>query len=138
MPATLTGGDGDDRLHGGAGNDVLIGGAGADRLLGGAGEDLLIAGTTSLGADLGRVWGAAGGFDARVAALRGAATPLTAAGPVATVRADDSRDVLDGNAGKDWVFADLGRDRVCGPKGELLNDDALPAPAKPRRGPRQR
>ena len=38
---SLSGGAGRDRLTGGAGNDTLVGGGGFDRLFGGAGDDFL-------------------------------------------------------------------------------------------------
>ena len=44
VPATMTGGDGDDTLYGGDGDDTLYGEAGNDTLYGGSGQDLLYGG----------------------------------------------------------------------------------------------
>ena len=45
IPATLTGGAGNDTLRGGGGNDVLLGGDGDDALIGRDGQDFLLGGT---------------------------------------------------------------------------------------------
>jgi hypothetical protein len=42
VPATIDGGDGNDRLTGGAGDDLITGGGGNDRLAGGRGDDDLV------------------------------------------------------------------------------------------------
>ena len=42
IPATITGGTGDDELRGAAGNDSIIGGEGADSIVGGGGNDTVV------------------------------------------------------------------------------------------------
>lgn len=138
-PAWLYGGDGNDSLRGGAGNDVLLGGAGTDDLRGGAGRDLLIGGLgadclkgndgdgiliagftafddtpAALCAVMAEWTRADRGYSARVEHLRdggglNGSIRLTTDGPGATVHDDGAADTLQGDAGRDWFFANLRR-----------------------------
>jgi Ca2+-binding RTX toxin-like protein len=113
----LVGGDGDDLLIGGAGRDLMVGGFGADRLAGNADEDILIAGFTAFDADpaaLGAimtVWCGTGDYAARVTAVgtgvgvAGGYRLVGDDGANQTVFNDGQVDVLHGDQGRDWFFA---------------------------------
>jgi Ca2+-binding RTX toxin-like protein len=118
----LLGGAGDDTLDGGGqGRDLLLGGLGADVLTGNAGDDLLIAGTTAFDGNQAALaailaeWTSSRSYAARVANLKGAgsgprangSTFLKVSGPDVTVYDDGAVDVLTGNSGSDWFFANL-------------------------------
>lgn len=159
ISAWLFGGDGNDRLQGGRGNDVLLGGAGidhlnghtgddlliggigGDRLLGGPGDDLLIAGTTSYDNDdaslfaIQEQWVSTDQYADRVAALRASEdTPLAVGGASPTVFNDTSVDHLNGVSGNDWLFGEIGRDRITGHLRTEFVNDADPA-TPPKGGP---
>ncbi|MEM7311655.1 MAG: matrixin family metalloprotease, partial [Planctomycetota bacterium] len=92
VPATLTGGAGNDQLSyagpadatidGGAGDDILIGGSGNDSINGGAGND--------------RIAGKAGND---------------------TIHAEDGDDMISGGSGDDAITAGPGKDRASGDDG---------------------
>jgi Ca2+-binding RTX toxin-like protein len=121
----LLGGAGNDLLAGGAGRDLLVGGLGSDRLFGNGEDDILIGGTLTHAANSAALsaimaeWTSSRHYADRVANLRGTGSGssfasranadyyLTVDGPTATVRDDDARDVLSGNSGHDWFFANL-------------------------------
>jgi Ca2+-binding RTX toxin-like protein len=156
VPATLYGGDGNDRLKGGKGadvliggegndhlnghqgNDILVGGAGSDRLLGGPGDDILIAGLLAYENDpdalaaLIDVWGSRDRFAERVAALRDTTAEFFL--DETTVTDDGEADLLTGTAGTDWFFATLPQDKITDlHRHEGLNDEPL-KPGRPGRG----
>jgi Ca2+-binding RTX toxin-like protein len=101
LPASITGGAGNDTLSGGAGADAIAGGLGADRILGGAGADSLKGG---VGADDLR---GNGGSDW----LRGGA----------------GNDTLRGNGGNDTLNGGGGSDLLLGARGDdiLVATDGL-------------
>jgi Ca2+-binding RTX toxin-like protein len=112
----LSGGAGNDTITGGSGRSVLLGGLGADSITGGSGDDILIDGTTSYDKNLAALlsflaeWQSANDYQTRVSHLRNGgglngSNKLTAG---TTVKVDTSADVLTGNAGLDWFFANLG------------------------------
>ncbi|MFO0849594.1 MAG: PKD domain-containing protein [Gemmataceae bacterium] len=126
----LLGGDGDDALTGGNGLDVLIGGRGADDLTGGAGDDLLIAGWTTFDADLLALkavaleWQSPRGYDQKVANLTGTGSGPRLNGSAflidLTVKDDNDKDRLTGDAGRDWFF--YNRDGENGTKKDNSDD----------------
>jgi Ca2+-binding RTX toxin-like protein len=141
VPATLDGGDGNDRLKGGKGDDVLLGGAGndhlhghqgndiliggedSDRLIGGPGDDVLIGGTFDGDLDaLIAAWAAGDSFsELRDAGLLDASL----------VGDDGAADKLTGAAGSDWYFATVGQDKATGLNHkDLLNDEEAAAKGK--------
>jgi hypothetical protein len=97
LPATLVGGDGNDRLVGGAGPDTLDGGAGDDTLQGGGGDDHLDGGDGNDSMNGGQ------GDDV----LRGAAGDDDLSG-------DNGDDVLDGSDGFDTLDGGPGSDVLLG------------------------
>ena len=109
----LVGGPGNDHLNGHQGRDVLIGGEGVDRVLGGPGEDVLISGSTIYDADgdalaaILAIWNSSDSFNQRVAALTDAAAAvhLTTEGTGATVIDDGVADRLNGASGKDFLLS---------------------------------
>lgn len=120
----LFGGSDDDLLLGGVGRDILVGGFGADRIEGNGDDDLLISGYTLFDnfQDSWRafqaVWTSNLDYQSRAYSLsidgidlNGDPLILTSdynaffGGP--TVFDDDSADVLTGNQGIDWFFANL-------------------------------
>jgi putative intracellular protease/amidase len=113
----LLGGDGNDYLDGFDGADVLIGGLGSDRMDGGSGDDLLIGGRTSYDNNDTALWSlllnwtGPGPIDPKTALLSSSST-TTRLRLGETVFDDGSPDVLIGNAGADWFFANL-TDHTC-------------------------
>jgi hypothetical protein len=117
----LVGGDGDDQLEGGGGRDVMTGGRGRDVLRGGNGEEILIAGWTRFDNSIAALdlilaeWTSSNSYQTRIdnlrngtgALLAGRAVKLAANSRDRTVFDDDQRDVLSGERGRDWFFADL-------------------------------
>jgi len=141
VPATLDGGEGNDRLKGGKGADVLLGGPGndhlnghqgddvlvggedSDRLIGGPGDDVLIGGTFDGDLDaLIAAWNAGDSFsELRDAGLLDASL----------VGDDGAADKLTGASGSDWYFATLGQDKTTGLNHkDLLNDEEVATKAK--------
>jgi Ca2+-binding RTX toxin-like protein len=97
VPATLSGGDGDDSLIGGAGNDKVSGGDGTDRLSGGPGDDEIAGGNgpDGIAGDLGDdKLGGEGGAD--------------------VLAGGDGSDALFGGVRSDRLFGGPGDDRVNG------------------------
>jgi Ca2+-binding RTX toxin-like protein len=115
----LVGGAGDDLLVGGSGRDLIIGGDGADKIVGNAEDDLLIAGRTAFDADQAALaavmaeWTSTANYADRLAHLQGSVGGangsyfLVTDGPGATVTDDGLKDVLTGDLGRDWFFANL-------------------------------
>ena len=116
LPATVTGGPGDDRLSGGRGNDRLGGSEGGDVLEGGAGADELSGGT---GVDL-----LAGGPGADV--LRGETgdDDLNGEDGDDTLVAGSGNDLLDGGPGVDRLLGEQGADILRGGAGADQLDGA--------------
>jgi hypothetical protein len=113
----LLGGGGNDKLTAGAGRSVLIGGLGADTLTGGAVDDLLISGSTSFDGDHAALAAILKEWQRTDKLYADRITDLqTGAGFTlghklirgTSVLDDTSVDVLRGNAGQDWFFANLG------------------------------
>jgi Ca2+-binding RTX toxin-like protein len=153
VPATLYGGDGDDRLKGGKGhdvliggegndhlnghqgNDILVGGEGGDRLIGGPGDDILIGGVLAYEENqdaldaLIAIWGSGDSFGERVMALRDTTAEFFLLAEsddvlvVPTVTNDEEGDRLTGASGADWFFATLGQDKVNDLRGRELLND---------------
>ncbi len=133
----MYGGRGNDRLVGGWGNDAVFGGDGADQVAGGFGRDLIVGGAggdTVSGAGAILIHGRTAYDDDAAAVDAILATwgdPLLTytqrisrlqagvAGGVrldgTTVFDDGASDLLIGRAGLDWMFAELGLDRVVLP-----------------------
>ena len=123
----LSGGPGADLLVGGNGRDIVIGGLGVDRIVGNSDDDILIGGTLAgeeLWPDFGvdrfslslirSEWTSSHTYAQRVANLRdGSGTPGQALNDGAylvadvTVLDDDAADVLTGDSGSDWFFANV-------------------------------
>ena len=126
----LEGGNGNDIAVGGSGNDsilgnngrnILIGGSGADDIQGRNGDDILIGGVTDFDDDetsllaILQEWTSRRSFEQRVANLSGIGDAsrlngsvfLTVNDPDATVGDDGEEDILRGNRGRDWFFANL-------------------------------
>jgi parallel beta-helix repeat protein len=117
------GGNGDDLLTGGSGRDLLIGGNGADRIVGNASDDILIAGKTSFDGDRTALrlilaeWNRTDeDYATRVANIQGTGSGGTFSGRLngstflqanATVIDDGAADVLTGNSGQDWFWANF-------------------------------
>jgi hypothetical protein len=110
----LVGGAGNDSLTGGSGRDLLIGGAGADTLTGNGDDDILIAGTTDYDANaaalfaLMKEWGRTDeSYSTRVNHLLNGIVSggVTYKLNPSTVHTDTAIDVLYGNSGTDWFFA---------------------------------
>jgi PKD repeat protein len=143
-PMRVYGGGGNDRLIGGWGNDAIFGGDGIDHLAGGFGRDfvvggagadtvsgagaILVNGTTSYDNDSAAVdailaaWGdTVLSYAQRIAQLQaGVAGGVRLA--AATVFDDGASDRMIGRAGLDWIFAEVGLDRVTRPfAGPVVN-----------------
>lgn len=109
----LVGGEGNDTLEGFDGRDVLIGGLGSDVMRGAGGEDLLIGGTTSYDTNqasltaIRDLWLAPGNIDARIALLTDPTSSIRLIHDD-TVQNDNADDVMAGQGGADWYFANLG------------------------------
>jgi hypothetical protein len=116
----LVGGAGTDALVGGGGRDLIIGGDGADILIGSADDDIIIGGYTNRSADQLAVilatWTGSGNFASRVSNLRASSLNQS------TVFDDDDIDLLSGNAGSDWFFANLMSDNQSGDRRDLILD----------------
>lgn len=127
----LDGGRGSDRLWGGAGRDLLIGGTESDSLRGGPDGDLLIGGRTTLSAAgliaVFKEWVSPRRLAERIANIRGESGGppghnegyyLKPAGDdstdTATLPHDRVPDVLQGDSGRDWLFAAVPNDRIRG------------------------
>ncbi|MFO0907173.1 MAG: hypothetical protein U0794_02220 [Isosphaeraceae bacterium] len=130
----LLGGDGADVIYGESGFDVVIGGVGADRLSGGFDDDLLFGGTTSFDAQDAALdailneWSrsdlpASTSYSTRVANLRAGLVGIRGLKLDATTVQNDSLvDVLLGDDGQDWFWANLAVIKVDPRTGkELLN-----------------
>src|SRR5262249_4428540 len=112
----LLGNDGHDRLLGGAGRDLLIGGLGHDNLSGGLEDGLLIAGATGFDTQpfvlqlLLAEWVRTDlGYSQRIDHLRhggGFNGPYVLNS--GTVHDDSDVDVLRGDDGQDWFWAQVG------------------------------
>jgi hypothetical protein len=137
----LLGGRGADVLGGKQGRDILIGGEGADHIVGNADDDILVSGTTdfdrnqaALAAILAE-WTSALSYQARTDHIGGqpggqnGSHYLINDGPSPTVHDDNQRDLLTGDAGRDWYFANLfldaGDDATRKDKITDLNDNEL-------------
>jgi Ca2+-binding RTX toxin-like protein len=131
LPTFLFGGDGNDTLKGGNGNnilvgddsltggssrDLLIGGAGADTLTGNGDDDILTAGTTDYDANAAALfalmneWGRTDeSYSTRVNNLLNGIVSggVTYKLNTSTVHTDTAIDVLYGNSGTDWFFAQV-------------------------------
>jgi hypothetical protein len=114
----IVGGGGVDIILGGAGRDIIIGGRGNDVLSGNGGEDILIAGYTAFDDDastlatIASIWTSANSLGDRLASLRDGLLVTGAANPLDnTVFDDDALDILTGDGGTDWYFANLVRDQ---------------------------
>ena len=144
-PATLNGGDGDDRLTGGAGADTLDGGDGNDILDGGGGGDVLTGGAGRDGVNYARRTAAlsisldgdandgaagegdnvaddvegvhAGSGDDTLVGSAGANVLSGGAGNDA-ISGGGGNDGLDGGAGHDVLNGDAGDDRLAGGTGD--------------------
>jgi Ca2+-binding RTX toxin-like protein len=134
VPAELRGGPGDDNIRGGAGpdmifgetgddllvgnegRDLLVGGRGADRIVGNEEDDILISGATDYDLNILAMdtifdeWRSGREYDKRVANIRGGLSGgyfLANDGPSANIHDDGAADVLTGNSGLDWFFANF-------------------------------
>lgn len=102
----VSGGDGDDHLQAGDGRDLLIGGQGSDHLKGKGNDDILIAGFTDHDTNDSALcaimdeWTSANSFDTRRTNLSALLNP-------ATVHDDGDKDDLQGDTGRDWIFANV-------------------------------
>lgn len=96
IPATIRGGEGDDRIASGGGDDLLLGGAGHDKVVGGAGDDKLNGG---VGSD--RLLGGAG-HD--------------------VIFGGEGNDLLVGGFGTDRLSGDSGDDRLRANSSDALVD----------------
>ena len=127
----LIGGAGNDTLIAEGGADLLIGGLGSDLLMGGTGQDLLIAGYTSFDTNRQALesimaeWGRDSSYNSRRRNLLGQTNnglnggyKLRATGAQRTVFDDASIDLLLGQQGTDWYFANID----CGGMPDLLLD----------------
>lgn len=116
----VVGGDGNDVISGQGGRDVLIGGLGADRVDGGDGEDLLIGGTTDFDAHTSALlaileeWRQPTSTTQRMTNLSNGLSGGTALRKNQTVRDDGAKDILNGGADVDALFA-LGDDYLGNP-----------------------
>jgi Ca2+-binding RTX toxin-like protein len=136
----LLGGDGDDLLVAGNGRDLLVGGRGADRIVGNADNDILIAGTTAFDANqialraIQSEWTSARDYATRVANIKGIGRGprsngnifLATEGPSATTFDDQAKDILSGNSGVDWFFANLDagvKDKITHLSAKEFGDD---------------
>jgi predicted outer membrane repeat protein len=117
VPASIDGGDGDDKLTGGSGNDSIYGGAGEDDIHGSDGNDLLDGGdnddklTGGRGGDV--VLGGAGNDD-----LKGGNDGESDSGPANDILVGgDGDDKLDGGKGMNLLIGGRGRDDIKGGSG---------------------
>jgi Ca2+-binding RTX toxin-like protein len=136
---TLQGGSGNDAILGGSGNDVILGGSGLDFIVGESGSDnidgeggadILVTGTgTSLAINWHSVvaeWTSGRTYAQRTANLRdGSGSATRANGSVflntSTISNDGGTDILLGNGGQDWFFANSAIDNVL----DLADDELL-------------
>lgn len=128
----LVGGAGNDTLSSGPGRSLLIGGLGADHLSGGSDDDLLIGGTTNFDTNTTALlsilaeWKRTDlDYSHRIDLLRGT-TPGGRNGTnylkSTTVHDDATADVLTGNAGLDWFWANQSIDSITDrASGEVVN-----------------
>ncbi|MBO0697378.1 MAG: hypothetical protein J2P46_03200 [Zavarzinella sp.] len=113
-PDVIVGDAQNNVLTGNGGRDLIIGGAGTDTLAGGNGDDILIGGTTAYDGSnptltsLINEWRSAARYEIRIDRLMrvrsggaNGANSLT----TLTVFSDAAANVLDGQAGRDWFFA---------------------------------
>lgn len=162
-PATINGGTGDDQLYGGkgndsittgtdgigdladgrAGNDTITGGAGDDFLFGGLGNDVLNAGDGANSVEGGDGNDSITGGDGSDALYGGKGldtingggdADLIFGGGGAGGGVDKVGDLIDGGAGDDSVFGNLGNDSISGGsgndriEGDLGNDSIVAGP----------
>lgn len=107
----LNGGNGDDWIGGGEGNDNILGEIGADWLIGGNGSDLIQGG---VGADY--LFGE-GYF--LYTDSNGSTTPFIQYITDSEISSDiNYNDVLDGGAGNDRIYGDVGNDVITGGTGD--------------------
>jgi Ca2+-binding RTX toxin-like protein len=145
IPASISGGDGNDKLIGGAANDALLGGDGDDHMTGNAGDDLLDGGlgddvmlgsagidtadyssrTANLliGLDKWQDDGEAGELDLAYLdierVLGGAGDDrIGALGADNTLLGNAGDDTLGGGGGDDSLFGGLGNDKLDGGDGD--------------------
>ena len=109
----LLGEDGNDRLYGLAGRDLLIGGLGSDILEGGRQDDILIGAVVTNNDDkdleaILDIWTSNTRYLDRVNKLRADGGLLN----LATVDDDGERDLMRGDRGRDWFFANLKDDKI--------------------------
>jgi hypothetical protein len=111
----LIGGAGNDTLTAGGGRDLLFGGLGADTLNGGADQSILISGTTKFDTNLTMIdsllayWSRTDlTYATRVAALKAGSVAGVSALNATNIVNDTFADKLNGGAGADWFFANLG------------------------------
>ena len=111
-------------LLGGTGRSVIIGGGGGDKLTGGKGDNLLISGCTAYDRNLTALWAIMKewtrtdrSFDQRIDDLNG--DDYRRRGYNGryglnreTVFEDRAKNVLTGGTALDWIFADLGQDKL--------------------------
>ncbi len=130
----LIGQGGGDTLDGGGGRDILIGGNGKDVLAGGGGSDILIGGSTIFDNDnealqaLLEEWTSSNSYVDRVANLRDGSGAVAGANGGfylsvgSTVIDDGKQDTLEGEAGRDWLFASVADDLLPALEGNELVD----------------
>ncbi len=124
IPASIEGGNGDDRLYGGYGNDFISGGGGKDAIYGGRGNDRLDggAGNDLIHGELGNdeLFGGAGNDklmgDEGADAIEGGLGNDTLYGGSGndTLTGDEGNDQLYGESGRDLLFGGLGDDYLNG------------------------
>jgi hypothetical protein len=117
LGSILVGGGGNDTITAGSGRSLLIGGLGTDTITGGSADDLLISGTTSFDSNQAALMAILNewqrtdkNYAQRITDLRTGAG-LSGGNKLVlgtTVFNDTSADVLKGNGGLDWFFANLG------------------------------
>ncbi|CAN5627818.1 hypothetical protein BH09PLA1_BH09PLA1_20390 [soil metagenome] len=116
QPATLLGGEGNDRLRGGGGRDLLDGGAGNDILDGGKRGDVFIGGDGKDTADFSRRL-AAVSVSLNDLADDGAGEGDNVHGDVETIRGGSGDDLLIGNTRSNRLYGNAGNDTLIGSKG---------------------
>ncbi|MBM4082819.1 MAG: calcium-binding protein, partial [Planctomycetes bacterium] len=113
----LLGGVGNDRLSGGEGRDLMIGGLGSDTLRGDQDDDILIGGRSIFEIDVNALiavsaeWNSSRTYAQRVANISGAGTGPRLNGSFflkvgTSIFNDYAKDVLHGDGGQNWLFAD--------------------------------